>query len=153
MRRARATASHSPTSRTVASGSRRRRWGWRERPSKLPCPTRASGRPSASPSRSHQAVAFRLADMATAVESARALTLHAARLKDAGEPCLREASMAKLQATELAEKVCTDAIQIHGGYGYLEDFPVAKLWRDVRVLSIYEGTNDIQRMVISRSLG
>ena len=101
----------------------------------------------------HQAVNFRLADMATAVEAARQLYLHAARLRDAGEPCIKEASMAKLFASEMAEKVCSDAIQIHGGYGYVADFPVERLWRDVRVTKIYEGANDIQRMVIGRVLG
>jgi len=100
----------------------------------------------------HQAVEFRLADMATSIEAARQLTLHAAALKDAGRPCLQEASMAKLFASEMAERVCSDAIQIHGGYGYLNDFPVEKLWRDARVLSIYEGTNEIQRLVIGRAL-
>jgi butyryl-CoA dehydrogenase len=100
----------------------------------------------------HQAIEFRLADMATSVEAARQLTLHAAALKDAGRPCLQEASMAKLFASEAAERVCSDAIQIHGGYGYLNDFPVGKLWRDARVLSIYEGTNEIQRLVIGRAL-
>jgi len=101
---------------------------------------------------SHQAVNFRLADMATQVEAARQLYLHAARLRDAGEPCLKEASMAKLFASEAAEKVCSDAIQIHGGYGYVADFPVERLWRDVRVCKIYEGASDIQRMLIGRSL-
>ena len=100
----------------------------------------------------HQAVNFRLADMATGVEAARQLYLHAARLRDAGKPCLKEASMAKLFASEMAEKVCSDAIQIHGGYGYVEDFPVERLWRDVRVTRIYEGANDIQRLVIGREL-
>ena len=100
----------------------------------------------------HQAVSFRLADMATQVEAARQLYLHAGRLRDAGEPCLKEASMAKLFASEMAEHVCSDAMQIHGGYGYLEDFPVERLWRDVRVTKIYEGANDIQRLVIGRSL-
>jgi len=100
----------------------------------------------------HQAVAFRLADMATRVEAARQLTLHAASLKDAGRPCLKEASMAKLFATEMAEKVCSDAIQIHGGAGYIADYPVERLYRDVRVSQIYEGTSDIQRMVIARAL-
>ena len=99
----------------------------------------------------HQAIAFRLADMATAIEAARQLTLYAAALKDAGRPCLKEASMAKLAATEMAERVCSDAIQIHGGNGYLGDYPVEKLYRDARVLPIYEGTNDIQRMVIGRA--
>ena len=101
----------------------------------------------------HQAVNFRLADMATQIEAARQLYLHAARLRDAGKPCLKEASMAKLFASEMAEKVCSDAIQIHGGYGYVSDFPVERLWRDVRVTKIYEGANDIQRMVIGRELG
>ncbi len=100
----------------------------------------------------HQAVNFRLADMATQVEAARRLYLHAARLRDAGAPCLKEASMAKLFASEMAEQVCSDAIQIHGGYGYVSDFPVERLWRDVRVTKIYEGANDIQRMVIGRTL-
>ena len=100
----------------------------------------------------HQAVNFRLADMATQVEAARQLYLHAARLRDEGKPCLKEASMAKLFASEMAEKVCSDAIQIHGGYGYVSDFPVERLWRDVRVTKIYEGANDIQRLVIGRAL-
>jgi alkylation response protein AidB-like acyl-CoA dehydrogenase len=100
----------------------------------------------------HQAVAFRLADMATAIEAARQLTHYAAALVDAGHPARREASMAKLFATEMVEKVCTDAIQIHGGYGYVQDFPVERIWRDARVCRIYEGTSDIQRMVISREL-
>jgi alkylation response protein AidB-like acyl-CoA dehydrogenase len=100
----------------------------------------------------HQAVAFRLADMATRIEAARGLVHAAARLKDAGEPCIKEASMAKLFASEMAEKVCSDAIQIHGGYGYLADFPVERIYRDVRVCQIYEGTSDVQRMVISRAL-
>lgn len=100
----------------------------------------------------HQAIGFKLAEMATALEAARQLVLHAASLKDAGEPCLKEASMAKLFASEAAERICSDAIQIHGGYGYLNDFPVEKYWRDARVLSIYEGTNEIQRLVIGRAL-
>ena len=101
----------------------------------------------------HQAVNFRLADMATGIEAARQLYLHAARLRDAGRPCLKEASMAKLFASETAEKVCSDAIQIHGGYGYVSDFPVERIWRDVRVTKIYEGASDIQRLVIGRHLG
>ncbi|CAH2600721.1 Acyl-CoA dehydrogenase [Rhodovastum atsumiense] len=100
----------------------------------------------------HQAVAFRLADMATRVEAARQLVLHAAALREAGQPCLTEASMAKLFASEAAEAVCSAAIQIHGGYGYLADFPVERIYRDVRVCQIYEGTSDVQRIVISRSL-
>ena len=100
----------------------------------------------------HQAVNFRLADMATSIEAARALVLAAAALRDAGQPCLKEASMAKLFASEMAERVCSDAIQIHGGYGYVTDFPVERIWRDVRVCQIYEGTSDIQRLVIGRSL-
>ena len=78
--------------------------------------------------------------------------LNAARLKDAGRPCLKEASMAKLFASEMAERVCSDAIQIHGGYGYLADFPVERIYRDVRVCQIYEGTSDVQRLVIARTL-
>ncbi len=100
----------------------------------------------------HQAVAFRLADMATQIEAAEQLTLHAASLRDAKRPCLKEASMAKLFASETAERVCSDAIQIHGGYGYLADYPVERIYRDVRVCQIYEGTSDIQRLVISRAL-
>ncbi len=100
----------------------------------------------------HQVISFKLADMATAIESARQLTFHAAQLKDVGRPCLKEASMAKLVATEMAERVCFEAIQIHGGNGYLSDFPVEKLYRDQRVLSIYEGSNEIQRMVIGRAI-
>ena len=100
----------------------------------------------------HQAVNFRLADMATGVEAARRLYLHAAALRDAGKPCIKEASMAKLFASEMAERVCSDAIQIHGGYGYVADFPVERLWRDVRVTQIYEGASDIQRLVIGRAL-
>jgi alkylation response protein AidB-like acyl-CoA dehydrogenase len=108
----------------------------------------AFGKPIAE----HQAVAFKLADMATQIEAARQLILHAATLRDAGEPCLKEASMAKLFASEMAERVCSDAIQIHGGYGYVSDFPVERIWRDVRVCQIYEGTSDVQRMVIARAL-
>jgi len=100
----------------------------------------------------HQAVNFRLADMATQVEAARQLYLHAAQLRDAATPCIKEASMAKLFASEMAEKVCSDAMQIHGGYGYVVDFPVERLWRDVRVTQIYEGASDIQRLVIGRVL-
>ncbi len=101
----------------------------------------------------HQAVNFRLADMATQIEAARALVLHAAALRDAGTPCLKEAAMAKLFASEMAERVCSDAIQIHGGYGYVTDFPVERIYRDVRVCQIYEGTSDIQRLLIGRALG
>ena len=104
------------------------------------------------PINQHQAVSFRLADMATQIEVARQMVLHAAALRDAGQPCLREASMAKLFASEMAEKVCSDAIQIHGGYGYVADFPVERIYRDVRVCQIYEGTSDVQRMVIARQL-
>lgn len=106
----------------------------------------------AKPLSEHQAVAFKLADMATQIEAARQLTLHAAALKDAGAPCLSEASMAKLFASEIAERVCSDAIQIHGGYGYLQDFPVERFYRDVRACQIYEGTSEVQKMVISRAL-
>ena len=100
----------------------------------------------------HQAVSFRLADMATRIEAARQLIRHAAALKDAGRPCLKEAAMAKLFASEMAERVCSDAIQIHGGYGYVADYPVERIWRDVRVCQIYEGTSDIQRILIGRAL-
>jgi butyryl-CoA dehydrogenase len=100
----------------------------------------------------HQAVGFRLADMAVKIEAARHLVLHAAALRDAGLPCLKEAAMAKLFASEMAETVCSAAIQIHGGYGYLADFPVERIYRDVRVCQIYEGTSDIQRLIIARQL-
>lgn len=100
----------------------------------------------------HQAVGFRLARMASRIESARQLTLHSATLKDVGKPCLMEACMAKLEATETAELVCSDAIQTLGGYGYLSDFPVERMARDARVTKIYEGTNDIQHLVILREL-
>jgi butyryl-CoA dehydrogenase len=100
----------------------------------------------------HQAVGFRLADMATRIETARQLYLHAAEMRQNGTPCLKEASMAKLYATEMAEAVCSDAIQIHGGVGYTKDFPVERIYRDVRVCKIYEGTSDIQRLVITRQL-
>ncbi len=100
----------------------------------------------------HQAVAFRLADMATQIDAARLLVMRAAQLRDAGSPCLKEASMAKLFASEMAERVCSMAIQILGGYGYLQDFPVERIYRDVRVSQIYEGTSDVQRIVISRAL-
>ncbi|HEY4081137.1 MAG TPA: acyl-CoA dehydrogenase family protein [Burkholderiaceae bacterium] len=100
----------------------------------------------------HQAVQFKLADMATQIEAARQLIHHAASLKDAGQPCLKEAAMAKLFATEMAERVCSEAIQIHGGYGYLSDFPVERIYRDVRVCQIYEGTSEVQRILIGRAL-
>jgi alkylation response protein AidB-like acyl-CoA dehydrogenase len=100
----------------------------------------------------HQAVQFRLADMATQIAAARQLLLHAASLRDAGVPCLTEAAMAKLFASEMAEKVCSAAIQIHGGYGYVQDYIVEKIWRDVRVAQIYEGTSDVQRLLIGRAL-
>jgi len=100
----------------------------------------------------HQAVQFKLADMATQIEAARQLVMHAAGMKDAGKPCLKEAAMAKLFASEMAERVCSDAIQIHGGYGYVSDFPVERIYRDVRVCQIYEGTSDIQKILIARAL-
>lgn len=100
----------------------------------------------------HQAVNFRLADMATQLDAARLLVWRAAQLKDAGRPCLTEASMAKLFASEMAEKVCSAAIQIHGGCGYTDETPVERIYRDVRITQIYEGANDIQRLVIGRSI-
>ena len=100
----------------------------------------------------HQAIAFKLADMVTQIEAARLMVLNAAQLRDAGKPCLIDASMAKLFASEMAERVCSDAIQIHGGYGYLRDYPVERIARDVRVCQLYEGTSEIQRLVISRNL-
>jgi butyryl-CoA dehydrogenase len=100
----------------------------------------------------HQAVAFRLADMATEIAAARGLVLDAAERRDHREPCLKQAAMAKLFASEMAERVCSAAIQIHGGYGYLADFPVERIYRDVRVCQIYEGTSDIQRLLIAREI-
>ena len=100
----------------------------------------------------HQSVQFKLADMATQIEAARQLIHHAAALKDAGQPCLKEAAMAKLFASEMAERVCSDAIQVHGGYGYVSDFPVERIYRDVRVCQIYEGTSDVQKILIGRAL-
>jgi alkylation response protein AidB-like acyl-CoA dehydrogenase len=100
----------------------------------------------------HQAVQFRLAEMATRIDVARQMIWHAASLKDAGRPCLKEAAMAKLFASEIAEKVCSDAIQVFGGYGYVSDFPVERIYRDVRVCQIYEGTSDIQKILIARAL-
>ena len=101
---------------------------------------------------SHQAVGFRLAECATKIEAARQLIWHAASLRDAGRPCLKEAAMAKLFASEMAEEVCSAAIQTLGGYGYVSDFPVERIYRDVRVCQIYEGTSDIQKMIIQRAL-
>jgi butyryl-CoA dehydrogenase len=100
----------------------------------------------------HQAVQFRLGEMATQIEAARQLIHHAASLKDAGRPCLKEAAMAKLFASEMAERVCSAAIQTLGGYGYVSDFPVERIYRDVRVCQIYEGTSDVQKILIGRAL-
>jgi len=101
----------------------------------------------------HQAVGFRLADCATQIEAARQLTWHAASLRDAGLPCLKEAAMAKLFASEMAETVCSAALQTLGGYGYVSDFPIERIYRDVRVCQIYEGTSDVQKIIIQRALG
>ena len=101
----------------------------------------------------HQAVQFKLAEMATQIEAARQLIHHAASLKDAGRPCLKEAAMAKLFASEMAETVCSAAIQVFGGYGYVSDFPVERIYRDVRVTQIYEGTSEVQKILIGRALG
>ncbi len=100
----------------------------------------------------HQAVQFKLADMATQIEAARQLIWHAASLKDAHRPCLKEAAMAKLFASEMAERVCSAAIQVFGGYGYVSDFPVERIYRDVRVCQIYEGTSEVQKILIGRAL-
>ena len=100
----------------------------------------------------HQAIGFKIADMATQLDAARLMVERAAKLKDAGRPCLKEASMAKLFASEVAEKICSDAIQVFGGYGYLNDFPVERYYRDVRICQIYEGTSEVQKLVISRSV-
>ena len=117
-----------------------------------PWPTANSASTFGQPIFEHQALQFRLADMATEIEVARQMIHHAASLKDAGRPCLKEAAMAKLFASEMAERVCSAAIQIHGGYGYVSDFPVERIWRDVRVCQIYEGTSDVQRILIGRAL-
>ena len=101
----------------------------------------------------HQAVGFRLADCATRLEAARQLVWHAASLRDAGRPCLKEAAMAKLFASEAAEEICSAAIQTLGGYGYVNDFPVERIYRDVRVCQIYDGTSDVQKIIIQRALG
>jgi len=100
----------------------------------------------------HQSVSNMLADMHTRINATRLLILHAARLRSAGKPCLSEASQAKLFASEMAEWVCSKAIQIHGGYGYLEDYPVERYYRDARITQIYEGSSEIQRLVIAREL-
>ena len=100
----------------------------------------------------HQAVQFKLAEMATKIEVARQMIWHAASLKDAGRPCLKEAAMAKLFASEMAESVCSAAIQVFGGYGYVSDFPVERIYRDVRVCQIYEGTSEVQKILIGRAL-
>ncbi|WP_350029064.1 acyl-CoA dehydrogenase family protein [Caballeronia sp. GAFFF1] len=104
------------------------------------------------PIREHQSVANMLADMQTQINAARLLVLHAARMRTEGVPCLSEASQAKLFASEMAERVCSDAIQIHGGYGYLQDYPVERHYRDARITQIYEGTSEVQRMVIARNV-
>jgi butyryl-CoA dehydrogenase len=100
----------------------------------------------------HQSVQFKLSDMATKIEAARQLIRHAASMKDAGLPCLKEAAMAKLFASEMAERVVSDAMQVFGGYGYVSDFPIERIYRDVRVCQIYEGTSDIQKILIARAL-
>ena len=100
----------------------------------------------------YQAIGFKLADMATQIEAARLLVHNAAGLRDAGLPCLTQAAMAKLFASEMAERVASAAIQVHGGYGYLNDFPVERIWRDVRVCHIYEGTSEVQRLIIARDV-
>jgi alkylation response protein AidB-like acyl-CoA dehydrogenase len=105
-----------------------------------------------SPIFDHQAVQFRLAEMAMQIEAARQLILHAASMKDAGLPCLKEAAMAKLFASEMAERVVSSSMQVFGGYGYVSDFPVERIYRDVRVCQIYEGTSDIQKILIARAL-
>jgi alkylation response protein AidB-like acyl-CoA dehydrogenase len=133
-------------------GIARRAWAWRgaafEAALAYSKERVAFGRPIFE----HQAVQFRLAEMAMKIEAARQLIHHAASLKDAGRPCLKEAAMAKLFASEMAEAVCSAAIQIHGGYGYVSDFPVERIYRDVRVCQIYEGTSDVQKILIGRAL-
>ena len=144
--------SRSAILRAAASASRPRRPAPCARPTRLRSHYARERTSFGKPLIEHQAVGFRLADMATEIEASRLLTLQAARLRDAGEPCLKEASMAKLFASETAERVCSKAIQTLGGYGYLSDFPVERIYRDQRVCTIYEGTSDVQRLVISRAL-
>jgi alkylation response protein AidB-like acyl-CoA dehydrogenase len=147
-----ATRWRSPVSKAVALVSRRKASAWRARHSRRRWPTPRSAS-FGQPLFQHQAVQFRLADMATQIDVARQMVWHAASLKDAGRPCLKEAAMAKLFASEMAERVCSDAIQVFGGYGYVTDFPVERIYRDVRVCQIYEGTSDIQKILIARALG
>lgn len=118
----------------------------------LACDYAAERQAFGKPIADNQGVAFKLADMATEIEAARQLVRLAASKKDAGEPCLQEASMAKLFSSEMAERVCSAAIQIMGGYGYLKDYPVERIYRDVRICQIYEGTSEIQRLVIARDI-
>ncbi len=141
-----------PTSRAAASALQPRRWASPAQPSMPHSRTRASASSSARPIVQHQSIGNMLADMQTRINAARMLTHRAARLRTEGVPCLSEASQAKLYASELAEWVCSKAIQIHGGYGYLEDYPVERHYRDARITQLYEGTSEIQRMVIVRSL-
>ena len=150
--KATATGSRSRTSKRVASASVRRLSAWHARHSTAAIAYAGERTSFGKPLAAHQAIAFKLADMAVDIEAARQLVWHAAALRDAGKPCLKEASMAKLFASEMAERVCSSAIQVHGGSGYVADFPVERIYRDVRVCQIYEGTSEIQRLVISRAL-
>ena len=150
--KARATRSPCPRSKAGASASLRKAWAWPAARLMWRLTTPSSARALAPSIFNHQAVGFRLADCATQLEAARQLIWHAASLRDAGRPCLKEAAMAKLFASEAAEKVCSAAIQTLGGYGYVSDFPVERIYRDVRVCQIYEGTSDVQKIIIQRAL-
>ena len=149
-----ATGCASPSPRWTARGSRRRRRrsAWRGRRIDAALAYARERQAFGKPILEHQAVAFRLAEMATQIEVARQMCHHVARLKTEGVRCVKEASMAKLFASEMSERVCSAAIQVHGGYGYMQDFPVEKYYRDARVFQIYDGTNEVQKILISREL-
>ena len=154
-RPAREGASSSSWRSSTAGGSRSRRWAsaWHRARTTSPWPTRRSGSSSAEPIGSFQAVQFKLADMATEIECGRALVYKAAWLKDQGRPFAREAAMAKLFTGVMSGASADDALQIHGGYGYMDEFPISRLYRDQKILEIGEGTNNVQRMVIAKHLG
>ncbi|WP_431196879.1 acyl-CoA dehydrogenase family protein [Pseudomonas baetica] len=141
-----------PTSRAVASASPPKPWVSLAPPSRAALGYARERVQFGKPIIEHQSVSNLLADMHTRLNASRLMVLHAARLKSAGQPCLSEASQAKLFASEMAERVCSSAIQIHGGYGYLEDYPVERYYRDARITQIYEGSSEVQRLVIAREL-
>ena len=150
-----AAASASSSRSSTAAASRSPRWGSgsRRAPTTWRSPTRRSGRSSGGRSRRFQAVSFKLADMAVEIEAGRQLVYRAAWLKDQGRPFALEAAMAKLYTGELSHRVVNHALQIHGGYGFMDEFPISRLYRDQKILEIGEGTNEVQRMVIAKHLG